>query len=104
MPCTLRDGSAGHVALVRVGKSGQVHSVVDGGTWSRGDASNRQLGAIEITDLSYRRGERSAESEPVAVPLALLETRFNPAARRSCSLPTSRAACWQPSARALTSG
>ena len=74
LPCTLRDGSAGHVALLRVGKSGQVHSVVDGGTWSRGDASNRQLGATEITDLSYRRGERSAESEPVAVPLALLET------------------------------
>jgi ATP-dependent DNA helicase RecG len=74
LPCTLRDGSAGHVALVRVGKSEQVHSVVDGGTWSRSDASNRQLGATEITDLSYRRGERSAESEPVPVPLALLET------------------------------
>lgn len=74
LPCTLRDGGAGHVALLRVGKSERVHSVVDGGTWSRGDASNRQLGAGEITDLSYRRGERSAESEPVAVPLALLET------------------------------
>ena len=74
LPCTLRDGQVGHVALVRVGKSEHVHSVVDGGTWSRGDASNRQLGAAEITDLSYRRGERSAESEPLAVPLSLLET------------------------------
>ena len=74
LPCMLRDGNAGHVALVRVGKSEHVHSVVDGGTWTRGDASNRQLGAGEITDLSYRRGERSAESEPVAVPLALLDT------------------------------
>ena len=74
LPCTLRDGSAGHVALLRVGKSERVHSVVDGGTWSRGGASNRQLGAAEITDLSYRRGERSAESEPVNVPFALLET------------------------------
>ena len=74
LPCTLRDGSAGHVALVRVGQSEHVHSVVDGGTWSRFDASNRQLGATEITDLSYRRGERSAESETVAVPLNLLET------------------------------
>ena len=74
LPCSLRDGSACHVALVRVGKSEQVHSVVDGGTWARGDASNRQLGATEITDLSYRRGVRSAESEPVAVPLALLDT------------------------------
>ena len=57
-----------------MGKSERVHSVVDGGTWSRGDASNRQLGANEITDLSYQRGERSAESETVAVPLGLLET------------------------------
>ena len=74
LPCTLRDGSAGHLAMVRVGKSERVHSVVDGGTWSRGDSSNRQLGATEITDLSYRRGERSAESETVAVPMNLLET------------------------------
>jgi ATP-dependent DNA helicase RecG len=74
LPCTLRDGSAGHVALLLVGRSAKVHSVVDGGTWSRGDASNRQLSATEITDLSYRRGERSAESEPVPVPLTLLET------------------------------
>ena len=74
LPCTLRAGSDGHVVLVRVGKSEHVHSVVDGGTWSRGDASNRQLGATEITDLSYRRGERSAESETVAVPMGLLET------------------------------
>jgi ATP-dependent DNA helicase RecG len=74
LPCKLRDDSTGHVALVRVGKSEHVHSVVDGGTWSRADASNRQLGATEITDLSYRRGERSAESETVAVPMNLLET------------------------------
>ena len=74
LACTLHDDRAGHVALVRVGKSERVHSVVDGGTWSRGDASNRQLGANEITDLSYQRGERSAESETVAVPLGLLET------------------------------
>lgn len=76
LPCSLRDGSDGHVVLLRVGKSPQVHSVVDGGTWSRGGASNRQLGASEITDLSYRRGERSAESEPVAVPLSLLDTNI----------------------------
>ncbi len=74
LPCMLREGHAGHVALVRVGKSERVHSVVDGGTWARGDASNRQLGAVEITDLSYRRGERSAESETVAVPMNLLDT------------------------------
>jgi len=30
--------------------------------------------AVEIAELSYRRGVRSAESEPMAVPLELLET------------------------------
>ncbi len=74
MACMLRDGSAGHVALVRVGKSERVHSVVDDGTWWRGDASNRELSATEIADLSYQRGVRSAESEAVAVPLELLDT------------------------------
>jgi ATP-dependent DNA helicase RecG len=74
MPCTLRDERPGRVMMVRVCKSDQVHSVVDGGTWSRLNASNRQLGPQEITNLSYRRGERSAESECVAIPLALLET------------------------------
>lgn len=74
LPCTLRDGKAGDVVLVRVERSDRVHSVVDGGTWTRGDASNRQLGATEITELSYQRGERSAESEPVAIPLRLLDT------------------------------
>lgn len=74
LPCTLRDGNAGYVALLRVTRSERVHSVVDGGTWTRGVASNRQLSAGEIADLAYQRGERSAESEPVAVPLELLET------------------------------
>ncbi len=74
LPCTLRDGSEGHVALVVVNKSERVHSMLDGGTWGRFDASNRQLGANEITDLSYRRGERSAESETVRVPMNLLNT------------------------------
>jgi ATP-dependent DNA helicase RecG len=72
--CLLRDGTTGAIAVVRVEKSARVHSVVEGGTWSRGTASNRQLGASEITELAYRRGERSAVSETVAVPLQLLET------------------------------
>ncbi|MFM8647657.1 MAG: ATP-binding protein, partial [Methylocystis sp.] len=37
-------------------------------------AGNRPLKATEITDLSYRRGDRSATSEVVPVSLALLET------------------------------
>ncbi len=74
LPCTLRDGNAGHVVLVRTTKSDKVHSIVDDGTWTRLDAGNREMSAAEITELSYRRGVRSAESEPVTVPLELLET------------------------------
>ncbi len=72
--CTLRDGQAGHVVLLRVEKSEQVHSIVGNGTWTRMDASNRELAAAEIADLAYQRGVRSAETEPVAVPLELLDT------------------------------
>ena len=74
LPCTLRDGKAGNVVLVRTAKSDKVHSIVDDGTWTRLDAGNREMSAAEITELSYRRGVRSAESEPMVVPLELLET------------------------------
>ncbi len=74
LPCTLRDRSMGQVVLVQIAKSDKVHSIVDDGTWLRLDAGNREMTAAEITELSYRRGVRSAESEPMAVPLELLET------------------------------
>ena len=74
LACTLRDGQAGHVVLVQVGKSADVHSIVVDGTWTRLDASNREMLASEITDLAYQRGVRSAETESVAVPLELLDT------------------------------
>lgn len=74
LACTLRDGTAGHLALLQVRRSEHVHSIVDDGTWTRLDASNRQLLAQEVTDLSYQRGVRSAESEAVPVPLELLQT------------------------------
>jgi ATP-dependent DNA helicase RecG len=74
LPCFLRDGSAGHLVLVQVFKSDKVHSIVDDGTWLRLDVGNREMRAEEITELSYRRGVRSAESELVPVPLELLET------------------------------
>lgn len=74
LPCTLRDGTAGHIVLLRVDKSAQVHSIVNSGTWTRMDASNRQLNAGEIAELHYRRGIRSATAETVPVPLELLET------------------------------
>lgn len=74
LPCTLRDGSAGQIVLVQVPQSDKVHSIVDDGTWTRLDAGNREMTAVEISELSYRRGVRSAESEPVAVDWSLLET------------------------------
>jgi ATP-dependent DNA helicase RecG len=54
--------------------SDKVHSILDDGTWMRGQASNREMNAAEITELSYRRGVRSAESEPVDVDFQLLDT------------------------------
>lgn len=72
--CQLRDGHEGHVLLLVVPQSPKVHSILDDGTWTRLDASNRELSAAEITELSYRRGVISAESEPVVVPFELLAT------------------------------
>jgi ATP-dependent DNA helicase RecG len=74
LPCTLRDGSSGAVVLVQVPQSDKVHSIVDDGTWTRLTASNREMTAAEIAELSYRRGVRSAESEPVPIALDLLAT------------------------------
>ncbi len=74
LPCTLYNGQPGHVVMLRVEKSDQIHTVVGNGTWTRMDASNRELSAAEIADLAYQRGVRSAETEPVAVALALLDT------------------------------
>jgi len=74
LPCTLYNGEAGHIVMLQVDKSEQVHSIVGNGTWTRMDASNRQLSAVEITDLTYRRGVRSAASEPIPIKLSLLET------------------------------
>jgi ATP-dependent DNA helicase RecG len=60
--------------VLQVPRSARVHSVVNGGTYIRLDAGNRIMSAPEVTELSYRRGERSATSETVAVPLARLQT------------------------------
>ncbi len=72
--CTLNTGHPGHVVLLRVEKSNQVHSIVGDGTWTRMDASNRQLIAAEIADLAYQRGVKSAETLPMPVELDLLNT------------------------------
>jgi ATP-dependent DNA helicase RecG len=77
--CKLYNGPAkgqdGCIILLKVERSPNVHSVINnGGTYIRLDAGNRPLKASEITDLSYRRGDRSATSEVVPVSLTLLET------------------------------
>lgn len=41
-------------------------------TWL--DASNREMSATEITELSYRRGVISAESESLPIAFELLDT------------------------------
>lgn len=74
LPCTLNTGQAGHLVVLRVEKSEQIHSVVGNGTWTRMDASNRELNAAEITELAYQRGVRSAVAETVPIRLSLLET------------------------------
>lgn len=74
IPCTLRDGTQGFLIGIHIPKSDKVHSILDGGTWMRGEASNREMNASEITELSYQRGIRSAESESVEVDFDLLNT------------------------------
>lgn len=73
VPCCLRDGASGFLVVLKVPVSDKVHSILDDGTWIRGEASNREMTASEITDLSYRRGVRSAESEPVDIDFDLLD-------------------------------
>jgi ATP-dependent DNA helicase RecG len=74
LACTLHNGQPGHVVMLRVEKSDQIHSVVSNGTWTRMDASNRELSAAEIADLTYQRGVKSAETLPMPVALDLLNT------------------------------
>lgn len=79
LSCSLHNGRAkgqlGHLMLVSVPRSTKVHSLVGGGTFERLDASNASMSATDITELSYRRGVRSATSEPVSVNLSLLQTQ-----------------------------
>lgn len=62
--------------IVRVQKSGNVHSVVNGGTYIREDKSNRQISAAEITELSMRRGATSPLVATVDADFDLLDTQI----------------------------
>lgn len=70
----LRDDTQGRIVVVRVPQSAKVHSVVDDGTWLRLPTSNREMTATEITELMFRRGVASAESEALDIPLSVIET------------------------------
>lgn len=71
---TLVNGQPGQIVMLRVPQSAKVHSIVDDGTWMRLPSSNREMSAAQITELSFRRGITTAESEAVDIPLSLLET------------------------------
>jgi len=74
VPCKLREGTMGHIGIISVSKSNAVHSIVNGGTYGRFGSQNRQLSALEITELSLRRGVTSAVDIAVDVPVELLQT------------------------------
>ena len=79
LSCSLYNGATkgqqGHLILLTVPRSNQVHSLVGGGTFERLDVSNTPMSAADITELSYRRGVRSATSESVPMNLRLLQTQ-----------------------------
>lgn len=51
-----------------------MHSIVGNGTWTRMEASNRELSAAEIADLACQRGVKSVETLPIPVALDLLDS------------------------------
>lgn len=73
-PCSSDAKPNKHLVWIIVPQSHKVHSVIDGATWGRLEASNYPLSAADITDLSYRRGTRSAESDPLSIDWGLLDT------------------------------
>lgn len=91
IPCTLRDGKPGRIGFVQIHQSAAVHSIVNGATLARFGATNQQLCAAEITDLSLRRGTRSVVDDPVPVAFDLLDTstwrRYAETRRISRALP-----------------
>lgn len=78
LTCSLHSGpnkgQIGRVFIVRVPASACVHSIVHGGTYKRLEKGNAQIGAAEVTELSYRRGVRSAVAETINIDLSLLQT------------------------------
>ena len=74
--CTLRNGSHGSIILLRIPKSGRVHSIVDDGTFVRLAKGNKELTAAEINNLCHARGVVSAETQIENVEFELLDTEL----------------------------
>lgn len=74
VPCILRDGTPGKIALVRITSGMAVHSIQDGGTYVRVRNTSRQLSAMEIIELGLKRGTATVVESPVEVDFALLDT------------------------------
>lgn len=69
------DGSVITLVIIRIEKSGTVHST-NNATYLRFGSQNRQIGAQEIHRLCLRRGVESVVNQPVDVPVELLETEW----------------------------
>lgn len=70
----MNTGAKGSVLFIKVPKSAQLHSILDDGTFTRLQASNRQLTANEIATLSFAKGVVTAENELTEVDFELLDT------------------------------
>ena len=69
-PC----GARVHLLMLEVSRSEHVHTIVGDGTWIRLGASNCQMTASQIFELAYKRGDRTAETECMAVNCDRLDT------------------------------
>ena len=66
-------GKRDHIALLRIPKSPDIHSLKNGNTFIRRGSSNYRIGVSEITRLRYEKGTLKYENEPATdVPFSAL--------------------------------
>src|SRR5208337_1373707 len=69
-----RVGKKDEIVVFQISPGKKVHSILDDGTWTRAEKQNREMTAAEISELSYKRGVLSAESQTVDIDISLLNT------------------------------
>lgn len=74
LPVLAPKGVRLNLLMLDIDRSEHVHSIVGDGTWTRLGASNCQMTARQITDLVYKRGDRTAEYDCMRVDCARLST------------------------------